>query len=64
MDYSHCPNKEGAYFSPVAPPEYCNQSVIPVYPGPQINPVNTVPEPSGVVLVIVALIAMWIVRAQ
>jgi hypothetical protein len=47
----HCPNAQGAYFSPVAPPEYCLGETV-----------NTVPEPSSLVLVLLAVAVLAAVR--
>lgn len=49
-DYTHCPGN-GPYFSPVAPPDYCAGM-----------PINSVPEPSTALLLLVALVAFALVR--
>ncbi len=51
-DYTHCPGS-GPYFSPVAPPEYCTNM-----------PVHSVPEPSSLLLVLLAFVVLAFFRRK
>jgi len=50
-DYTHCPGNPGGTFSPVAPSDYCSTM-----------PVNAVPEPSSLMLVLLAFALLALVR--